>query len=165
MKKLLIACVAAALPWAAVAKDNPDESFYKNAAEAGHAEVEAGKAAQAKAVTPAVKEFAAMMVKDHTAANKKLMKLAMTKGVELPTEPSLMQKAMNKKTDMKSGESFDKDYIEGQIKAHQDTVDLFQKEAAEGKDPEAKAFAKATLPKLQAHLDKINQIAAGNGVK
>jgi putative membrane protein len=164
MKKLLIACMAA-LPLVAVAKDNPDESFYKNAAEAGHAEVEAGKGAEAKATSPAVREFAAMMVKDHTAANEKLQKIATSKGIELPTGPAMMQKAMNKKTDMKSGDAYDKDYIHSQIKAHQDTAELLQKEIAEGKDPQAKAFASETLPKVQAHLEKINQIAASAGVK
>lgn len=164
MKKL-IAIVIFGLPLVALAKDNPDESFFKNAAEAGVAEVEAGRMAQSKGTSPSVKEFGAMMVKDHTAANAKLTKIAMSKGVELPTEPSMMQKAMAKKADMKSGESFDKDYIQGQIKAHQDTIDLLQKEIDSGKDPEAKAFATETLPKVKMHLEKINAIAAEAGVK
>jgi hypothetical protein len=33
------------------------------------------------------------------------------------------------------------------------------------KDPEAKAFAADTLPKVEAHLTKINQIAASMGSK
>ena len=75
------------------------------------------------------------------------------------------QKAMNKKTDMHSGESFDKDYIEGQIKAHKDTIDLLQKEIDRGQDPDGKAFAAETLPKVKAHLDKITKIAADAGLK
>jgi putative membrane protein len=164
MKKLIAAAICC-LPLIALAKDNPDESFYKNAAEAGMAEVDAGKMAQAKGTSPAVKEFGAMMVKDHSAANAKLKKIAMSNGVELPAGPSMMQKAMAKKTDMKSGESFDKDYIEGQIKGHKDTVDLLQKEIDEGQDADAKAFATQTLPTVKKHLAKIEQIAADAGVK
>lgn len=163
--KTLALVLLMGLPLAAVAKDNPDESFFKNAAEAGMSEVEAGQTAQSKATSPAVKEFAAMMVKDHTAANNKLKKIAMAKGVKLPTEPGMMQKAMMKKTDMKSGESFDKDYIQGQIKAHEDTVALLQKEIDSGEDAEAKAFATETLPKVKQHLTHINKIAADAGVK
>jgi putative membrane protein len=59
-------------------------------------EVGAGKMAQTEANSPAVKEFAAMMVKDHSAANEKLEKIASAKGVKLPSSPSLMQKAMEK---------------------------------------------------------------------
>jgi putative membrane protein len=164
MKKL-IAALLFALPLAALAADNPDESFFKNAAEAGMAEVEAGHMAQSKGSSQAVKDFAAMMVKDHSAANAKLKAIAVTKGVKLPNEPGMMQKTMMKKTDMKSGESFDKDYIQGQIKAHEDTVELLQKEIDHGKDPEAKGFATETLPKVKAHLEKINAIAASAGVK
>jgi putative membrane protein len=164
MRKWLLV-LTVAIPVLAWAKDNPDESFFKKAAEAGMSEVDAGKMAQAKATSPAVKEFAAMMVKDHGAANAKLQKIATAKGVELPDGPSMMQKAKEKKTDLHSGESFDKDYIQGQIKAHEDTVELLQKEIDEGKDAEAKAFATETLPKVKMHLEKINKIAADAGVK
>jgi putative membrane protein len=163
--KRIIAAVICSLPLMALSKDNPDESFFKNAAEAGIAEVEAGKMAESKGTSAAVKEFAAMMVKDHSAANAKLKKIAMSKGLELPTEPGMMDKAKAKKTDMKSGDSFDKDYIQGQIKAHKDTVDLLQKEIESGKDPEARAFATDTLPTVKMHLQKIEQIAAAAGVK
>ena len=164
MKPVLIALLGT-LPLVAWAADNPDESFYKKAAEAGMAEVQAGQMAQEKGTNPAVKDFAAMMVKDHSEANKKLMKIASAKNIDLPKGPGLMNMAKEKKADMKSGESFDKDYIQQQVKAHEDTVELLQKEIDSGKDPEAQAFAKETLPKVKAHLAKINQIAASAGVK
>jgi putative membrane protein len=165
MKKLAFALLFC-LPLTALAKDaNPDESFFKDAAEAGLAEVDAGKLALSKGSSPAVKEFAAMMVKDHTAANEKLEALATTKGVKLPTEPGLKHKAMKKKMDMKSGDSFDKDYIAGQIKDHKDTADLLKKEIDSGKDADAKAFAGETLPTVEAHLKKIQDIASKAGVQ
>jgi putative membrane protein len=72
--------------------------------------------------------------------------------------------AMKTKLDVLSGDTFDKSYIKGQIKAHQDTAALFKKEIASGTDTQAKAFATATLPTVQAHLKKIRQIAAEAGV-
>ena len=164
MNRLWIVAVALA-PMIAFAKDNPDENFFENAAQAGIAEVQAGTDAQAKATSPAVKEFAAMMVKDHSAANAKLKKIAAAKGVKLPDEASLKQKAMNKKTDMKSGTSFDADYIAGQVKAHQDTIELLQKEIDSGKDPEAKAFATEILPKVKMHLDHANKLATATATR
>jgi putative membrane protein len=141
-----------------------DESFFKNAAEGGIAEVNAGKLAETKGASQSVKDFAAMMVKDHSAANQKLASIAAAQGVKLPESPSLMQQAEGKELKMKSGESFDKSYIKGQIKAHQETVELFQKEIASGKNAQAQQFATATLPTVQAHLTKINQIAAAAGI-
>ena len=43
-------------------------------------------------------------------------------------------------------------------------IELLQKEIDGGKDPDAKAFATETLPKVKAHLDKITKIAADAGV-
>jgi putative membrane protein len=159
-----VAALALCLPLVAVGKDaNPDESFFKKAAEAGVAEVAAGQDAQAKGSSPAVKDFGAMMVRDHTAANNKLQSIAASKGVELPTQPGVKHKAMKKAMDMKSGDSFDKSYVKGQIKDHKDTIELLQNEIATGKDPEAKAWATQTLPTVQAHLDKVTQLAASLG--
>jgi putative membrane protein len=163
MKSVLIALLGC-LPIVALAADDPDQSFYKKAAEAGMAEVQAGQMAQEKATNPAVKRFAAMMVKDHTEANNKLKKIAVAKSIDLPKGPGIMNTAKEKKADMKSGESFDKDYIRQQIKAHEDTVALLQKEIDSGKDPQAKAFAQETLPTVKSHLAMINEIASSAGV-
>ena len=116
--------------------DSPDSSFIKNAAEGGMSEVELGQLAQQKATNPAVKDFGAMMVTDHTAANEKLKTVAASKQVTLPDSPSLMQKASKKKLDMMSGDSFDKSYVKGMIEDHKADIKEFQKEATDGKDPE-----------------------------
>lgn len=165
MKTAASIVLLCSLPLIALAADNPDESFFKKAAEAGMAEVDAGHMAQQKGESQAVKDFGAMMVKDHTAANNKLKALAATKSIELPKSAGMMNKVKEKTTDLHSGESFDKDYIKGQIKAHEDTVALLQKEIDSGSDPDAQAFAKETLPKVKAHLARINQIASSAGVK
>ena len=143
---------------------NVDSSFFKNAAEGGMAEVDAGKLAQQKGSSPAVKEFGAMMVKDHSAANALLQSIAAGQSVKLPTSASVMQMASQKELQMSSGASFDKSYIKDQIKAHEDTMNLFKKEIASGKDQQARDFASSTLPTVQAHLVRIKQIAATAGI-
>jgi putative membrane protein len=145
--------------------DSPDSSFFKSAAEGGMSEVELGQMAQQKATNPAVKDFGAMMVKDHTAANDKLKALAASKQVSLPDSSSMMQKATKTKLNMLSGDTFDKSYVKGMIEDHKADIKEFQKEASDGKDPDARAFATATLPTLQAHLTKIQSIAAAAGIK
>ena len=152
-----------ALPVAAFAA-NPDAAFFKNAAEGGIAEVEAGHLAQDKGNSRQVKDFGAMMVKDHSAANDKLQALAASKTVVLPTTSSVEQMAAKAKLKVLSGETFDKSYVKGQISAHQDTIALFQKEISSGQDADAKAFASATLPTVRAHLQAITSIATAMGV-
>jgi putative membrane protein len=149
---------------AANAASNPDASFYKHAAEGGIAEVEAGRMAQEKGNSQQVKDFGAMMVKDHTAANDKLQSIAASKNITLPTSSSVGQMAAKAKLDVLSGATFDKSYVKGQVTAHRDTVALFRKEISSGQDADAKAFATATLPTVRAHLKAITAIAADLGI-
>jgi putative membrane protein len=163
MKTAFLSLLLAAVPLAALA-DSPDASFYKNAAEGGISEVDAGNLATTKGNSQAVKDFGAMMVKDHTAANDKLKALATTKGVDLPTSASVSQMATKAKLDVLSGDTFDKSYIKSQVKAHRETIALFRKEIASGQDADAKTFATSTLPTVRDHLKAITKIAADAGM-
>ena len=145
-------------------ESSSDEGFFKSAAEGGLAEVAAGKLAESKATTPALKDFGGMMVKDHSTADQQLWKIASAKDIKMPTTASLEQVAARDRLKLLSGDSFDKAYIKNQIDAHRDTIALFKKEASFGHDPQAKEFATATLPTVQAHLDRIMKIAGSAGV-
>jgi putative membrane protein len=162
--KRFVACIALAIPFVAFGADNPDATFYKHAAEGGMAEVELGNLAQEKAQSQSVKDFGAMMVKDHSAANDKLKSIAASKDVKLPSSPSVGQTATKTKLNVLSGDSFDKSYVKSMIKDHEEDIAEFKKEAASGQDPDAKAFAKSTLPTLQSHLKKIQAVAAEMGI-
>src|SRR5579864_7718895 len=157
--------LALGVPLVAFAASNPDASFYKHAAEGGIAEVDVGHLAQDKGNSQQVKDFGAMMVKDHSAANEKLQMLASSKNITLPTTASVGQMAAKAKLDVLSGETFDKSYVKGQISAHRQTIALFRKEISAGQDADAKAFATATLPTVRAHLKAINAIATDMGIK
>ena len=148
---------------AAFAQQLPDADteFVKQAAQNGWAEVESGKLAQQKAQSPEVKDFAQMMVTEHTKANQELTALVQDKGVELPKEPSMIQKGQMKLLGTKDGKEFDQAYVEQMgMKAHQDTVALFEKGARESKDPQVKAYATKTLPKIRMHLDHAKKLQA-----
>jgi putative membrane protein len=147
-----------------MADENPDATFYKKAAEGGIAEVEMGKLARDKSSNASVKEFGAMMVTDHSAANKKLKALAAKKNIKLPTSPSVGQLASKTKLEALSGDTFDESYIKGMVEDHQEDIKEFQTEASSGQDPDAKAYAAATLPTLKTHLRRIQAIAAAQGV-
>ena len=155
----LMLIIASAAAFAAA----PDASFYKTLAQGGIAEVEAGKLAQQKGDDPKVKDFGAMMVKDHSAANEQLKALAAGKGIDLPGSSSTSQMATKAKLEVLSGGTFDKSYVDDQVKAHRDTVELLKKEIATGQDPDAKVFAQKVLPTVESHLHAINQIAAAGG--
>jgi putative membrane protein len=135
------------------------ESFMKDAAQGGMAEVEIGKLAASKAKDPEVKKFGQMMVTDHTAANNDLKALAGKKNFQLPTDIGSHKSDMDDLS-KETGADFDKDYVEMMVDDHETDVAKFQKMADNGSDPDVKAFAAKCLPVLKKHLDAIKAIQA-----
>lgn len=166
MAKFVSACAITLLfglgtQGAFAAQDNDD--FVEDASAKGVAEVEAGKLAQEKGTAADVKSFADMMVKDHTAANAKLKSIADAKKLGVSDSAQLVDKAKAMILELRSAKSFDQAYANNQVKAHEATIKLFEKEASEGKDAELKAFATETLPKLKAHLEHAKALAKAHG--
>ena len=136
-----------------------DKSFLKDAAEGGNAEVEASKVALSQSASADVKSFAQQMVDDHGKAGSELKALAEQKGVKVPDDPSTVKKAEIKVLSGRKGSSFDQHYADSiGVKAHEDTVKLFQKEVDKGTDADVKAWAQKTLPALQHHLEMARQL-------
>jgi putative membrane protein len=133
------------------------KDFMEQAAVGGIMEVEAGKVAQTQASSAAVKEFAALMVKDHTTANEELKGIAAKKSVTLPTSlPADKQQHLDAMKKM-SGAEFDKHYIGMMVEDHGKTVSLFQA-GSKNSDQEASAFASKTLPIIEGHYTKAKEI-------
>lgn len=137
-----------------------DRTFIEKAAIGGMTEVNASKVAQEKATAPAVKDFAAHIIADHTKANSELVSAATAKGVTPPgTLDSAHKKAVDKLAS-KSGADFDKAYVKQMVADHKTTVSLFEKEAKSGKDADLQAWAGKTLPTLQEHLKMAQDLEA-----
>jgi putative membrane protein len=153
---VLAAAVHAASPLA-----RADAAFLAKAAQAGHAEVESSKLALAKAVNTQVKGFAQQMIDDHAKAGSELASLAASKGVKLPDAASLVQRTKIKLLAARDGAGFDREYASAMgVKAHEETVKLFQKAAQAANDADVKAFAAKTLPTLQHHLEMARELKA-----
>lgn len=135
-----------------------DRTFMMEAASGGMLEVEAGRMAEQSAKNARVKNFAAMMIQDHTAANNELKALAPGKNVMLPD--SMMAKH-RQHIDMlkgKTGKDFDKAYISMMVDDHNEDVNKFQVTSNNASDADLKAFATKTLPTLRMHLDSAKAI-------
>jgi len=162
--KFVILALAAAAPLALAAESSPDTAFYRALAQGGMTEVDLAKLAEQKTENPKIKDFAAMMVQDHSAANEKLESLASSKRVAVPRTLGASQMGTKSTLESLHGQSFDKSYIRSQVKAHEDTVALLEKEISSGQDPDAKAFAQSVLPTVQHHLEAARSLAAEEGV-
>lgn len=141
-----------------IAVTEDDAKFATTAADGGMAEVAYAKLAVQKATNPKVKEFAQMMITDHTKANTELMGIAKMKNITLPGTPGEKHQKMMTDASAKTGADFDKAYVNDMVADHKEDVDLFEKASKDCKDPELKAFATKTLPVLKMHLDNIQKI-------
>ena len=140
--------------------DKKDMKFVTMAAQGGMTEVMAGKTAEKKGMSATVKEFGAMMVKDHEKANAELKKIAMSKGVTPPPALDAKHTEELEAVSKKEGAAFDAAYLASQEKDHKATIELFEMEAKEGQDPELKAFATKTLPTLKMHAEHVTKAMA-----
>jgi putative membrane protein len=146
-------------PTSAAMLSSSDKAFVEKAAQGGVAEVQMAQLAQQKADNADVKQFAQTMIDEHTPNNEQLVKLATSKGLTPPTDPSAMQQKMMTHLQGLSGSPFDKAYIKGQVKAHTVMLKLFQSEAKTTRDPELKSFATETTTAIEHHLSMAQGLA------
>lgn len=112
-----------------------DRNFLEKAVQSGLKEVSVSQGVLSRVTNPQVKQFAEMMVSEHTRANAELMSLAASKGVTLPAKETKFAEKWSKKTD-----EVDEDYMEEMVSDHEDAVKLYEK-ASKSEDAEIAAFA------------------------
>lgn len=95
------------------------------------------------------------METSHISVNNVL--LAILRNRALTPPPTLLKAAystMVSTLDHESGQTFDSDYVNGQVNYQRANAALYQYEIADGTDPRLKSFAQQTLPKIQDHLER-----------
>lgn len=135
-----------------------DTTFADKASLGGMAEVELGQLAVEKASTEAVRDFAAMMVKDHGIANAELKAIASSKNITLPAAIDAAEAKKKQELQFKSGADFDKAYVMTMVEGHEKTLALMEEGSRECKDADLKSFAVKTASLVKQHLDMIKKI-------
>lgn len=140
------------------AADTATQRFAQQAAADGIAEVELADLALERAANNEVKTLANHIKQDHQQANDKLQSLATRKGVTVTEQTDDKHKREKERLSKLQGAEFDQAYVKALIKEHEKDIKAFEKQAKNGKDPDLKAFANESLPKLREHLDHAKQI-------
>ena len=136
-----------------------DEQILQVLMTADQAEIEQARLAQTKAKDPRVKKLAAMMIKDHTAAEGRgnmAAKRASLTPTPSPTSISLETDARGLTSTLKSeaGTDFDTGYVDAQVKEHETVLDLIdQKLLPSVQSSEVKALLAEVRPKIMMHLE------------
>lgn len=153
-------------PGSAAAVPANERNFVTMAASSGMLEVDASRLALERSKDPQVRTFAQRMVDDHSKANAELKMVAKKAG--LADVPSTMTSTHNghlERLRALSGQSFDREYAaQVGVAAHTEAVALFDKASRDLVNSDIRAFAGATLPKLQEHLKQSQSLARSVGV-
>ena len=132
------------------------------------AEIGTSRIAQEKATSGDVRDFAKMMVEHHQEMQKEADELA-TKANLVPAPPAQAEQKRAEGDQMvqqlnstAKGAEFDRAYVEGQVKAHQQTLaELQQLQTQVTDNADVKALIDKAIPKVQEHLDRAQKLQAG----
>ena len=145
--------------------DWTDAQILAFAETANAGEVQEGELAQHKATNPAVKNFAKLMVNDHT----KMLKDARALSSKLSITPDSSkddvkdlakdsQDQVKDLTNKKAGKDWDEDYMGKQVDDHQKVLDKLNDAVQSAKSPDLKNALNESIAKVQGHLTQAKAI-------
>ena len=140
-----------------------DRAFMAAAAQANIAEISISKNVELRVAEP-LDSVAGRYVSDHSTALAELRQLAAGLGVPIPASPGSQQLAEAAQIESQSGHNLNVAFAQASVIAHEQTIVLFQQEAALGSNWKAKDYASAALPMLNMHLSLAEQAASELGV-
>jgi putative membrane protein len=136
---------------------------------ANQVDIDAGKLAEGKTKSKEVKDFAKLMVSDHSGVNKSATELVHK--LKVTPEPNDTSASLKKGGDENlanlkklKGAEFDKAYVDHEVAYHQAVLDAMDKTLIpSAKNEELKALLVKVRPAFVAHLDHAKQLQASLG--
>jgi putative membrane protein len=135
-----------------------DQQFVTLAAQTDMTEAHLGQLAVEHASSQTVKDYAQMLMTDHTSDYDKISALARKSGLMVPTG---LDSDHNKKIapfEKLKGVAFDKRFAHDMFSGHEAATAAYDKESREGQNADLKKYAKDTLPTLEKHKDGAKQL-------
>jgi putative membrane protein len=146
---LLLAAVGIA---SAASLSPADKQFMISAAKIDMTEAHEGQMAETQGKSDDVKNFAKTLVQDHSDSYTHLSELAAKEGVSIPKGIDTSKSASIRLLTHLTGQRFDRAFTKDEIAAERQTLAVFKREAAHGKDSDVKAYASKMIPVLEKHV-------------
>ena len=142
-----------------------------------HAEVEMAQLALERAESPEVKQFAQMMIRDHTKSGNELKQAVSRHNVDVTMQMDAKHQSLMEKLKKLRGPEFDREYMNAMVEGHQDARDLIDSRAGDSRatgtagttgtqadnhdealDNAVKQWATQALPAVERHLNRAEEI-------
>jgi putative membrane protein len=131
---------------------------------ADNVDIAGGKLAAQKTSNPKVKEFAELMVRDHTSVNKQATELAKKLKItpeESPTSKSLKADGAASLSKLRklSGADFDKAYVDNEVTYHETVIKALDDTLIpNAKNAELKSLLETGKPIFESHLNHAKEL-------
>ena len=151
--------------------------FAEKAAVAGNTEVKLGQVAAEHTQSPQVKDFAQMMVRDHSKAGSELKQAVSRFDVSLPAALDEEHQRLYDRLSKLHGAEFDREYMKAMVDGHMKVKSLLESRV-HGQAPADRPrgttggagdtqldmavdqWASKALPRVEQHLEKAKQVLA-----
>jgi putative membrane protein len=149
-----------AAPAAVVDPNNPlfAPGFLAQAASGDQFEIQSSQMALQMSSNPRVRNFASLLIADHTRMSQAMMAAARSAGV-VPPPPAILPQHQAVLSQLSTaGPNFDVAFRDAQISGHQQALGLFQNYAASGDVPALRTAAQQAIPTMQMHLSQAQML-------
>lgn len=136
--------------------------FANMAAASDQFEIQSSQLAATKAASAGVKDFASMLVTEHTKSTAELKAAAAKLSPAVTPTPTLtaeQQANLDALRAAPSGAAFDQLYAQVQVPSHENALALMQGYAERGDQQALKDFAAKTAPVVEKHLETARGLA------
>jgi putative membrane protein len=142
---------------------DPDLSVVSELHHANQSEVDLGNYALAHG-TKAIKDYATMIVKDHTANDAKLVALAKKHGTTKIPAPPMDKAEMDDMAKLKTmkGTDFDRAYVDAMVDGHQKNIAKVTAAIGTVANADLKSYLTDTKPALEHHLDTAKSLQSSS---
>ncbi len=130
-----------------------DQQFVDLVAQIDMLEAHLGQMAADQASRQDVKDYAQMLVSDHTSDYQKLGDLAAKANLTVPKGLDTGHDKMIAPFEKLKGTAFDSRYVHEMIEGHTKAIAVYKKESTDAQNADLKEYASETLPTLEKHLD------------
>jgi putative membrane protein len=135
------------------------QDFTTRAAMSDMYEIASANIALEEAAGAPTREFAQMMVADHTKSSQALKDAATQSGrtLTMPTQLDAEHQGQIDILRSLNGEEFDREYMSQQMAAHRKALTLLKAYGGNGDVAELRQFAQSAIPAVQKHHDWLDQ--------
>src|SRR4051812_22627792 len=135
-----------------------EQDFTMKVAQAHLGEIEVARLASERSQDKDVKDFADMLVSDHTKAVRNLRDLMKDNDLPQPTAlPADTKEEIDRLAALSDGD-FDREFANMMVSDHQKAIELFRQQQPTAQNHELRNYVEDTLPTLQKHLEKAQEL-------